>query len=289
MEILALVAATKKKLHRFLCILLLQATIVGAYELPTVGDQHAVFTTKKNSRTKPTAFFVDVLHDIGSMYRNLIDWDSYKTVVATFPLYAASSLIDRPIHEQFYDDHLHKNIKQMPSGLVFFAEHVAIPLEATAASAIFLFASDKRLRETSKMFIVGLPFVVWTADLIKVAFKSNCCFRPLHERFSKNHKRCYGGFPSAHAAQVTFAAALFGLQYGAPAIVPLSIIGALVVSAFINDNRHYVSQIVAGGGLGVLYALAASKVVDKKIDSSFNVSVSSTINGSPALQLAYNF
>jgi len=286
---LVLVTATKKNLHRFLCILLLQSTIIGAYEPLIVGDKHVIFATKKNNRTKPTTFFVDVLHDIGSMYRNFIDWDSYKTVVATFPLYAASSLIDRPIHEQFYDDRLHKNIKQMPSGLVFFAEHVAIPLEATAASAIFLFASDQRLRETTKMFIVGLPFVVWTADLIKVVLKSNCCLRPLHEHFSKNHKRSYGGFPSAHAAQVTFAAALFGLQYGAPAIVPLSIIGSLVVSAFINDNRHYVSQIVAGGGLGVLYALAASKVVDNKIDSSFKVSVGSASKGRPALQLAYSF
>lgn len=286
---LALVPATKKKSHRFLCILLLQATIANAYESLTVDDEHTFFVAKKHNRTKPINFFVDVLHDIGSMYRNLIDWDSYKTVVATFPLYAAASMADRPIHEQFYDHCLHENIKQMSSGLVFFAEHVAIPIEAVTASGLFLFASDKRLRETSKMFIIGLPFVVWTADLIKVAFKSNCCYRPLHEHFSKNHKRSYGGFPSAHAAQVTYAATLFGLQYGAPAAVPLSIIGSLVVAAFINDNRHYVSQIVAGGGLGVLYALAASKVVDKKVDSSFNLSVGSTSKGKPALQLAYSF
>lgn len=271
-------------------MLLFQATIIMGASQPLIdGGNYDTCITKKNNRTKPTSFFVDVLHDIGSMYRNLIDWDSYKTVVATFPLYAFSSMIDKPIHKQFYDDRAHRHLKQMPSGLIYFAEHVAIPLEATAASAIFLFAKDKRLRETTKMFIVGLPFVVLTADLIKVAFKSNCCFRPLHQHFTKNHKRCYGGFPSAHAAQVTFAAALFGIQYGAPAIVPLSIVGSLVVAAFINDNRHYVSQIVAGGGLGVLYALAASKVVDKKFESSVNVSLGSTLTGKPALQLAYSF
>jgi len=244
---------------------------------------------KKNGKTKPANFFMDVLHDIGSLYRNVIDWDTYKTIVATFPVCVATGMIDQSVHEVFYDKRRHKNINGIPSGLVFFADNIVVPLEATCAAAAFLFSSNTRLRETSKMFMIGLPFVIWTADIIKAIVKTDCCYRPLHEHLSKNRKQCFGGFPSTHAAQVSFAATLFGSQFGAKAAIPASILGALVVVPFIIDNRHYVSQISAGVGLGVLYGLAASKVVDKNFDSLCKLSLGVTPQGNPAITFAYNF
>jgi len=252
-------------------------------------DGHSLIAKKNSHLTKPTNFFAQALSDIGNMYKNLIHWDSYKTIATTFPIYIAARMADQSLHECFYDKAIHKHINTMPRSFHFFADRIAIAIEGVASAGFFLFSHNVRLRETSKMFLLGLPFVILTADLLKVIFKSEFCYRPLHEEFCKNHKRVLGGFPSTHAAQVTYATVVYGMQYGVKAAVPLALLGAAVVLPFINDNRHYLSQIVAGTGLGVLYGLAATKVIDNKFKDTIDVSLSLDAKHNPSISLGYKF
>jgi len=244
----------------------------------------------KNDRlTKPTRFIKEAVCDVGSMFKNFIHWDSFKTVAATFPLFIAGRLIDEPIHECFYDKKCHKNIHQMPHFFNDIAGRGVVDSISAFSIGSFLWSKNQRLRETSKMFLLGLPFIGWTTNAIKACCKYDICYRPLHEKHSKNHRKSYGGFPSTHAAQVTYATVLFGLQFGAVAAVPLAVLGSLVVVPFINGNRHYVSQIIAGAGLGTLYGLASNKVVNKHFnnDTSFKIGFNNV--GAPSLIMSYAF
>jgi hypothetical protein len=241
-----------------------------------------------NNLTGPTKGLLNVLSDTGNFLKNLADWDTYKTVVATFPLYTASRMIDQNIHTCFYDHHHHRHINQVPCGLCTFADEWVVPTFA-GINGFLLLSKNDRLRQTSKLFLIGLPLLIWTTDIFKHFCYSEFCLRPLHERFCKDHKRVRRGFPSTHAADCAFFTTLFGLQFGPRAAVPLTLVSAVVIGCFINDNRHYLSQIVAGGGLGVLFALAANKVVDKNMSQDLQFKFDVTERGSPALALSWKF
>ena len=75
--------------------------------------------------------------------------------------------------------------------------------------------------------------------------------------------------------------------------IPLSILSAYVGATFVVCNRHYASQIAAGAGLGALYAVAASRVIDNKLElrrlKSLDFGFDTLSTGDPALALGYKF
>ena len=107
--------------------------------------------------------------------------------------------------------------------------------------------------------------------------------------FAKIAHEYVEGSPSTHAADFTFVTTLYGLQFGPRAAMPLALVGGLVIFSFIDDNRHYLSQLVAGGGLGVMFALAANKVVNKNLTQNVQINFDVTERGAPALALSYAF
>ncbi|MDR3550598.1 MAG: hypothetical protein P4L31_04250 [Candidatus Babeliales bacterium] len=272
---------------RRLCIIIL------CLEVHTYASQafssNSLAAPKKGGSTKVTRCIGTAIIDVAMMFKNFIDWDSYKTVVATFPFFAVGQMIDESVHECFYDKRLRKNIHQMPAVFNGAADRAIVDSIAALSVAFFLFSRNQRLRETSKMFFLGLPFIGWTTNLIKYSCKSDICFRPLDEKHCKNGKKSFGGFPSTHAAQITYATVLFGSQFGVKAAVPLTIAGLFIAVPFVNGNRHYVSQLVAGAGLGVLYGLAANKVIRGKCNDDVAINIDVDHSSLPCLKLSYKF
>lgn len=231
-------------------------------------------------------FLRDLAVDAIRLNLNLFSVDSAKIVTGVMPFYIGTRFLDEKLQCHFYDPAHHKNINQFPHAAHALAKSgVAIPI--LFLSSAYFWGWNDDLRYTGWMTGIGIPFVQSGKDVIKKA-RAKGCLRPWHEDFSKE-KRSSGGFPSGHMANIAFMTTLWGIRHGPKWAVPIGLFGVFVMVDFINCNRHYVSQLVAGVGLGVLYGVAASKVVDKKLDEKWNIQLGASKQGDPCLQLSYRF
>jgi membrane-associated phospholipid phosphatase len=228
-----------------------------------------------------------VMKDMFLLNRNLIAWDSFAIIASVFPFFVGARMIDEPIQMYFYDPVHHKNKRQLPHWC-----HDACKLMIGApilllGSQAFL-SKEYEMRQTSRMLLLGLPFVIWGKTLIK-KFKFDACLRPWNEKFSCE-QRAYGGFPSGHVSEATYTAVLYGMRYGPAYSIPLGLLAATIGVTFVSCNRHLLSQVIAGAGLGAIYGVAANRVIDDKMrvrDLSFDVSVAD--NGQALFGVSYRF
>lgn len=231
-------------------------------------------------------FVGDLCSDAISLQLNLFSASTLKTVTAIIPIYLYARQMDQQVHSNFYDATCHKNMNQFPQKCHDIAKNaVAIPM--IGLSSLALFARDEDLRLTGRLLAIGLPFVQSGKDVIK-SWRSKCCLRPWNEQFSSK-ERSSGGFPSGHMANVVYMTALFGMRHGPKWGVPLGLFATFVFADFINCNRHYFSQMVAGAGLGLIYAFAASKIVDQRLSDRWKFDLQPSACGLPAAKLVYRF
>jgi membrane-associated phospholipid phosphatase len=217
---------------------------------------------------------------------NLISAESFIVIASTLPIYLASRLVDEHIQCHFFTHETHKNINQLPKWcheLVRFGVGVPIVL---FGSQLFL-SNDPEWREAAWMLLLGIPFVIFGKDIIK-KFDAEWCLRPWHEDFCKPHKQSMGGFPSGHMAQAAYIATLYGMRFGPKVAIPLSFFAAALGIVFLNCNRHYLSQMIAGVGLGAMYGIAANKVIDSKLCQDITVGLCFD-RGMPGIKACYRF
>ena len=218
------------------------------------------------------------LKDIFILNKNLFTWNTFKVVSSAFPLFVGARMIDEKLQRCFYDGSCHKNINQLPSWCHDVAKaSIAIPIVFLGIDAFF--SKDDERRWTGQILLVGMPFVIWTKKLIK-KMKFDACLRPWNEHFSKEN-RSFGGFPSGHMAQALYMAVLYGSRYGPRYAVPLGLLATFIGVTFVTCNRHYLSQVVAGSAFGSIYALAASKLVEKKLTDTVNLGLQVDHAGRP--------
>lgn len=213
-------------------------------------------------------FFSDIVSDAIHINMNVFSLDTIKIITGITPFYLATRMIDEKAQSCFYDPYHHRNIHQLPHACHTVAKY-GVGLPMVLLSSLAIFGWDQDIRITARMFAIGLPFVQSGKDVIK-KLRLNACLRPWHQDFDCHH-RSSGGFPSGHIANVSYAATLFGLRYGPRWAVPLSLFGAFVFADFFNCNRHYLSQLVAGVGLGVIFAVAANKRIEEVLDSPWRI------------------
>jgi membrane-associated phospholipid phosphatase len=195
-------------------------------------------------------------------------------------------MIDEKIQNCFYAPCCHRNTSQMPHWCKSVAKYsIAVPITIFGLEA--LFSSDVDHKTTGRIFLLGMPFVIFGKDLIKRA-KFDACLRPWNQHFSRE-KRAHGGFPSGHMAEASYIAVLYGMRYGPKYAIPLGLMATFLGAAFLNCNRHYISQLVAGVGLGTLYALAANKLINARLHQDLHLNVGCDKYGSPCLDVSYDF
>ncbi len=235
---------------------------------------------------------------LGGLWRDIINlnkyalfsFDSYKVVTLTFPMYVITRMFDEKLQSHFHKNCCKRDVHQAPAWCRTLSQYgLGIPM--TTLGLMTLFGKNEEFRTTGRIFLVGMPFVIWGKDIIK-KFRFDANRRPWCDRFPCQ-ERALGGFPSGHMAEVTYMTVLYGLRYGFKAAVPLGIFSTFLGVTFLNCNRHYASQLVAGAGLGTLFALAADKVIDvrleKKYKERFSCGFDTDLHGSPALKVAYSF
>ena len=245
-----------------------------------------LFYTNNSCLRRGFTFIGDAIKDAFLLNANLISTESFIVIASTLPVYLASRLIDDSIQCHFFTHNGHKNINQIPSWcqqLVRFG--IGVPI-VILGSQLFL-SSDPEWKEAAWMLLLGIPFVIFGKDIIK-RLDADFCLRPWHQDFCQHHKQAMGGFPSGHMAQATYIATLYGMRFGPKLGVPLAFFAASLGIVFLNCNRHYLSQLVAGIGLGALYGIAANKVIDSKLGPDFNIGFCFDRNG-PAIKACYRF
>jgi hypothetical protein len=220
------------------------------------------------------------------LHKNLFSWDSLKIIGTTFPFYVGVRMFDEKLQNCFYDCKNHKNINQMSGWCNDFARFaIGVPIAFLGSFAFF--GKDEEIRQTARIFLIGMPFVIFGKDILK-KFKFDACLRPWNEHFSKE-KRSSGGFPSGHMSEISYMAFLFGLRYGPKFAVPLGLLGVVVGVDFLTCNRHYASQLIAGIGFGALYAVAAHKLVNTRLGQSLQINLAYDGKRGPLFNVSYEF
>ncbi len=266
--------------------------LIGALFIPSVmyaEDQSRSLWRHKYNHEEPGIIGEFVL-DILRLHGKLFTWDSYKVLAGFFPPFIAARMADERIHCCFYDRSCHKNVNQMPHWCKKAARFgIAIPI--VGLGSMMFWSSDEDKRMTSYIFLLGMPFIIFGKDVIK-KFRIKACLRPWNEHFSCE-ERASGGFPSGHMAEAAYMLVLYGKRFGPKFAVPLSFSAAFLAATFISCNRHLVSQMVAGFGLGTMFALAADKLIDSKLAKRRlkNVDVAFDLDhrGAPAIKFAFKF
>ena len=240
---------------------------------------------------KPVSLFASILKDVYEIHMNFATFDVFKIAGAVFPPYVALRIYDEKIHEHFYDSKHHKNTNQCGFLNHFVAqEAIAIPIIVLASMSVF--SHDEDMRATSRVFAIGMPFVLLAKDAIKqLRFKA--AYRPYNEWFPKQNKHVCGGFPSGHMAEMSYMTVLYSMRHGIKFAIPLTLLSAYVGATFVACNRHYASQIAAGAALGALYGVAASHVIDEKLErrrlKGFEMGMDTTSTGNLALSFNYHY
>ena len=201
--------------------------------------------------------------DIGDFHRALFSRDSLNIIAGCIPVYCVARQCDECLHRCFYQQSTHTNIRQLPVWSVACANIGVLAVPMLITGGLALCSSDTVIKTTSRVFIMSLPFT-WVAKRMLKLLTGDFCLRPRNQYFSR-YKRMCGGFPSGHMFEAVYMATLFGLQWGYRWGVSLSFGAVFLGVNFIVCNRHYISQLVAGAALGLIYGCAAHKLIQKKI------------------------
>lgn len=231
-------------------------------------------------------FLGQALKDVIDLNLNIISKETFIVIACTLPAYLTTRQFDEHIQCHFFSHKHHENINQCPKWcheLVRFG--IGVPI-VIFGSQLFL-SNDPEWREAAWMLLLGIPFVIFGKDIIK-NLDADFCLRPWHEDFCCDHKRGMGGFPSGHMAQATYIATLYGMRFGHKLAVPLTFFAAALGIIFMNCNRHYLSQLVAGAGLGAIYGIAANKVIDSRLSENITIGMYFDRNG-PGIKACYRF
>lgn len=265
-----------RKFYIFLCV----ATVLNAQ------DQR-----QPQTGTVPGQAMAGLIKDAANLGKNLFSLNSFAIIASTIPAFAVGGMIDQALHSCFYDRRRHKNLHQLDPffcGMARFG--IIFPVFLGGALAFNGHSED--VRQTSRLFLIGFPFVGIASDLIKkFRIDRDYCLRPWHESFSCK-KRSPGGFPSGHMAEITYAAALYGMRFGARAGVPLGAFAIFIGASFVNCNRHYLSQTIAGASLGCIFAYAANAAVNERLARSnrdFSINPEFDDRGNLGVKVAWRF
>jgi len=257
----------------------------------TIQASKKNYIQKRQSADKKKSFSgkcVSVFSDVFDFHKNLISPDTLKVAAITIPSFFIARFADDSVHECFYNRLNHKNINQMPHWSHEVARVITGPTITFLALQGFL---SKRSRDfyTAYAMVLGFPFLWFTNEFIK-KIKIDCSLRPWNQYFSSK-KRASGGFPSGHTAKIAYLATLYGLEYGLKAAIPLGLIAMGIGGTFIASNRHYTSQIIAGFGAGIVYGIAAHKLVHLKESRYLDLTMNIAFNqqSGPTLNLYWKF
>jgi hypothetical protein len=231
----------------------------------------------------------DFLADFARTNFNLVSKQSLVLVSAFAPVYAAARAIDDHLHDGLYDHRHHKNLFCSGSYCKpFVDDDIGLVIPFVGLSLGQLLSSDPQNKVTGSLLLSGMVSVIIAKFVIKELTRGHeWCRRPYCERFEKKIK--YGGFPSGHTATATYMTLFFAFRKGIRWAFPIGVYSGILAGLSVACNCHYASQVVAGIGLGALYAVAAHKVAQDRLQENWSIDCSIDGAGRPSLRVSYAF
>lgn len=230
--------------------------------------------------------FVQNLVDVNRVVFKSVD--TLKILTWVLPVYLFARWSDDIVHASFYDAALHQNIFQMPKAFQSFTNSGVTVLTVILALLPVVPQIDLDLRRTCSVFGGGVVSLAILRTVLKNSLRARSSCRPWNGSFS-NKQRAQGGFPSGHMAFAGYMTSLFGLRHGPKWGVPLSIFSAFAFFSSVNCNRHYVSQLVGGLGLGIIYGYGSYKILNSRYGEHTNISFDLDKYNRPSIGLSYDF
>ncbi len=229
--------------------------------------------------------FRRVFKDFGRMNLEIFSADTARVLAATIPFYSMGRVLDKPIHQNFYCATHHKNLRQFPRAL-YYAVDVALGAMMFGFASLSIFEQENScLRRTAQLYTLTLPYTWLVKNLLK-QMQHEGCERPKNEYFCRS-KKYYGGCPSGHMLEVAYTATLFGSMMGPSWSLPIWMGAGFLAFEYINCNRHFLSQLIAGAGLGIIFGRASARSLAAP-DPCLKFSVEHE-NGGTGLRATYHF
>ena len=241
------------------------------------------------NRAKVNEFTRHLVVDTVNVWSFVFSLDTMRLLLPIVPIYLVARHEDERVHQQFYRCATHTN-KNQPKG---FLRAVAVDDGVVAIPFIVLsslgwFSTDPYTRRQAQTFTTGLIWAWVTKIVLKELVKVDACLRPWNEHHSA-YERSYGGNPSGHLTTLTFLTTYWAFQWGLPWAVPMGAYTLYAMAVNVAVNHHYLSQVVAGASLGLIFGVAAHTAFDftKKHD---NIVVGFDVTqGKPGIKLTYSF
>ncbi len=247
-----------------------------------------MYQYKDLNKQKINTFFKHVFEDIFNTGKYLFTTDSLKVLTWTMPLYISARFADNKIHSVFYDDATHTNRNQIPgswNNIILKDQYTAIPY-VLYGSLGFMRSNDEKRRE-AQIFMTGLGWVFTLKYIVKEILPFDANLRPFNENFPKQY--VYGGAPSGHTAMAVFMTTYLSCVEGVKGGLPMGIFSFLVAGLSITTNTHFLSQVIAGAGIGVFVGLASARVLSQWQNDRFELSLVSENKGRVGMRCAWNF
>jgi membrane-associated phospholipid phosphatase len=199
------------------------------------------FNQPPNPLTQPTAYLYYYPLHVWKSLNNLCDWNFNKNIVKTGAfLLPLAFLCDNAVRDYVTT---HGLFSQEISGIGDFYGHRWGYLSAAAVVGIQSCLSGQSWNKTfSRIELLGSS-VIATA-LVTETLK-------ITARRERPNGNGYKSFPSGHTSSSFTLAAGLDEIYGKKIGIPAYLMAVFVAASRVNDNKHYLSDTVAGALIGV--------------------------------------
>jgi hypothetical protein len=195
---------------------------------PLLGQQGPSPVT----RTGFHAFVYSVAHDFGAM----------PTMKSTYAVLGGAGLLAAAVHNE--DSRVNAHFQGGNTRI--FAAGQYIGQSYTIGAAAFATYLVGRLTKNDKATHIGI-------DELRALLESELIVQGLKYTVRRERPEGTGyAFPSGHAADSFAAATVLQRHFGAKAAIPTYILASYVAMSRLHENRHYLSDVIFGAGVGYM-------------------------------------
>lgn len=232
------------------------------------------------------SFIGDMLYDFADIPVNLVSKETLCAGAFFVPAFFWGSDCDEPIHNRYFCRRHRKNVYNYPNWWHEASDKSAMIVDL-GVSTILMLWPDSEKRTMGHVFFVGSIYTMVVKDLLKkIHWDHN--LRPENSCFDTS-SRHYGGYPSGHMALSLYMATFFGKVGGPLWSLPFGLWAGFILVDSLRCNRHYLSQLLSGGCLGVIFGFAAAKTFFEYKNNDFSCHVGVNPDGRLALQASCEF
>ena len=206
-------------------------------DLPTVGDHSFDLSQQETIKRFPQNFEKDFV----SVFSRSNLYPAIGAVVLTE---ASHSLWDVEVHEYFRDRDRMRGVRK-------FGNFVGGPILTTSVTAGFFTISQI----TGNQKFRAMGYSLAEAFLLNAGFTEAFKFSARRLRPDLSNRR---SFLSGHVSSIVVMSTVFTEYYGWKVGIPSAITLAIVATARVGSNRHFVSDVVAGAALGYIVGRTVS-------------------------------